>query len=73
MILPVYFSFSLYLYNRGVAVNGTSESIDMVGAEPGGSCTWVSMRRRLLKRTQHPSGFYLVKRALRGENVSQEY
>ena len=45
MILPVY--FSLYLYNRGVAVNGTSESIDMVGAEPGGSCTWVSMRRRL--------------------------
>ena len=27
-------------------MNGTSESIDMVGAEPGVSCTWVSMRGR---------------------------
>ena len=39
-------------------MNGTSESIDMVGAEPGVSCTWVSMRgrKRLWRWRLHRAG-----------------
>ena len=42
----------------GSRVKGTSESIDMVGAEPGVSCTWVSMRgrKRLWRWRLHRAG-----------------
>ena len=41
-------------------VNGTSESIDMVGTEPGVSCTWVSMRgrKRLWRWRLHRAGVH---------------